>query len=222
MASGNPKARRKVADADRLTLTAPAYQAHPWHGVPALAAGGAINVYVEITPGEAAKFELDKTTGHLRLDRPQRFSSLPPALYGFVPQTYSGERVATRWRHGAQGDGDPVDVSVLSERAFTHGAFLLHARPIGGLRVIDGGKVDDKLVAVLLGDVAFGEIAELGDCPPPLVERLEHYFLSYKRPPGAGRSKVRLAGRYGREEALTVIALAIEDYRARFAGTGQG
>ena len=109
------------------------------------------------------KYELSKASGHLRLDRPQRFSSFPPTLYGFIPQTYCGEEVAAlcETRTGAtsgtiRGDGDPLDVCVLTEKAFTHGNFFIRAKPVGGLRMIDGLEADDKIIAVLDNDVAFG------------------------------------------------------------------
>ncbi len=71
------------------------FQAHPWHGIPPGAgAPGVVNAYVEIVPTDAVKYELDKASGHLRVDRPQRFSSFPPTLYGFIPQTFCGDRVA--------------------------------------------------------------------------------------------------------------------------------
>src|SRR5438477_12451849 len=128
----------------------PLLQAHPWHGVPARAAvDGVFNAYIEIVPTEGVKFELDKASGHLRLDRPQRFSSLSPTLYGFIPQTYCAENLAARCPGATRGDGDPLDICVLTERTISHGGFLLHARPIGGLRMIDGDEADDKIVAVL-------------------------------------------------------------------------
>src|SRR5262245_6104097 len=101
--------------------------AHPWHGVPARAPEpGVLNGYIEIVPTDVVKYEVDKATGLLRLDRPHEYSSLCPTLYGFVPQTYCGVRVAERCaertgRQGIEGDGDPLDICVLTERAITHG-----------------------------------------------------------------------------------------------------
>src|SRR5688572_21398752 len=90
-------------------------QAHPWHGVsPGLNAPERVNAYIEIVPTDAVKYELDKLSGHLRVDRPQRFSSMCPSLYGFIPQTFCGEQVGklTQLRKGSeaviQGDGDPM------------------------------------------------------------------------------------------------------------------
>ncbi len=208
------------------------FKTHPWHGVPVGdEAPAVVTVYVEIVPSDAVKYEVDKATGHLKVDRPQRFSNVCPSLYGFIPQTLSGERVAdlARRRTGRRalsGDGDPIDVCVLSERAFSHGDFLLRAQPIGGLRVIDDDEADDKLVAVLQGDITFGSVEDIGQLPRPVVERLEHYFLTYKvtldagapaaAPVHARQTEVEVAGVYGRDEALEVIACSLEDYRASF------
>ncbi len=201
------------------------FKTHPWHGVrPGPEAPDVVTAYVEIVPTDAVKYEVDKVTGHLKVDRPQQFSNVCPSLYGFVPQTYSGEQVAdlARQRTGRDaltGDGDPLDVCVLSEKAFSHGDFLLRAVPVGGLRVIDAAEADDKIIAVLAGDVAYGQITDLAELPPPLVERLKHYFLTYKLAPasasGAPR-EVTVAGAYGRDEAREVIRRAMADYRTKF------
>ncbi len=179
-----------------------------------------VTVYVEIVPADAVKYEIDKLTGHLKIDRPQQFSNVCPTLYGFVPQTYSGVSLAAlaRQRTGRpdlQGDSDPLDICVLSERSFSHGDFLLRAIPIGGLRVIDTGEADEKIVAVLEDDVTFGGIEELDELPAALLERLHHYFLTYKLAPG-GREKVEIAGTYGREEAREVIARGRLDYHQSY------
>jgi inorganic pyrophosphatase len=206
------------------------FKTHPWHGVPpGDEAPEVVTVYVEIVPSDAVKYEVDKVTGHLKVDRPQKFSNVCPSLYGFIPQTFSGERVSElacrrTGRPRLTGDGDPLDVCVLAERAFSHGDFLLRAQPIGGLRVIDSEEADDKLIAVLAGDLTFGRIEDVGDLPRPLVERLEHYFLTYKlavdaassEPLKAERSETEIAGVYGRDEAREVIARGLEDYRAHF------
>jgi inorganic pyrophosphatase len=200
------------------------FKTHPWHGVPiGDDAPGEVTVYVEIVPQDAVKYEVDKQTGHLKVDRPQRFSSVCPSLYGFIPRTYCGDRVAelARRRTGRaslDGDADPLDICVLSEKAFSHGDFLLKALPVGGLRMIDKGQADDKIVAVLEGDVAYGRIQDLDEVPRPLLDRLEHYFLTYKLAPGveAGAEDVTVDGFYGRDEAREVITRSAADYRTRF------
>ena len=229
--------REGGADAERVwELLGRLFKTHPWHGVPAGdEAPEVVTVYVEIVPSDAVKYEVDKVTGHLKVDRPQKFSSVCPSLYGFIPQSFSGEQVAelARRRTGRAalaGDGDPIDVCVLSERSFSHGDFLLRAQPIGGLRVIDDDQADDKIVAVLEGDITFGKIEDLGELPRPVVERLEHYFLTYKlaidagalasgtraAPVAARQTEVEIAGVFGRDEAREVIERGLADYRERF------
>jgi inorganic pyrophosphatase len=198
------------------------FQSHPWHGVPPAAGpGGVFNAYVEMVPAEAVKYELDKVSGHLRIDRPQRFSSNCPSLYGFVPQTYCGDAVAERCaqrshREGIEGDGDPLDICVLTEVAISHGNFLCSARPIGGMRMIDGNQADDKIIAVLEADISYGHMRDIGDCPPGVIDRLKHYFLSYKQRPDDPARKVTIAEVYDRAEALEVIQRSIADYRQAF------
>ncbi len=198
------------------------FQAHPWHGVtPGPDAPGVVNAYIEIVPTDAVKYELDKASGHLKVDRPQRFSSFPPTLYGFVPQTFCGERVGElcRERVGGgpiRGDGDPMDICVLTERPAAHAGFLVRARPIGGLRMIDGHEADDKIIAVLEKDVSYGHIEDLKDAPEGLVERLQHYFLTYKQLPQESPRRVEIAEVYDREAALETLARSFEDYRTRF------
>jgi inorganic pyrophosphatase len=201
------------------TLFERLFQAHPWHGVKAIADANTVHAYVEIVPNDTVKYELDKPSGHLRIDRPQRFSSLCPTLYGFIPQTYCGDEVARRCadQTGRQnerivGDGDPLDICILSERSFSHGDFLLKAKPIGGLRMIDGNQADDKIVAVLEGDVAYGHLENLADVPIGVIERLRHYFLSYKQLPSETNRRVEIAQTYSRDEAMNVIEASQRDY----------
>lgn len=198
------------------------FQAHPWHGVsPGEKAPAELNAYIEIVPTDPVKYELDKTSGHLRVDRPQRFSSMCPTLYGFIPQTFCGEEVGALCAQrtgltGIEGDGDPMDICVLTEKAFAHGSFFLHARPIGGFRMIDGQQADDKIIAVLTSDVAYGHIEDISGCPKGLVDRLKHYFLSYKQLPGEAPRRVEIASVYDRAEAYEVIESSLRDYRQRF------
>lgn len=198
------------------------FKAHPWHGV-AIGpdAPEIVTTFIEIVPTDTVKYEIDKASGHLKVDRPQKYSNVCPTLYGFIPQTYCGARVAslTQERTGVptvRGDADPLDICVLSEKSFSHGDILLQAVPIGGLRLVDRGEADDKIIAVLKGDAAFGECRELTDLPTALVDRLVHYFLTYKRPPGDEGTPVTNAGLYGREDAWEVIRRSREDYEALF------
>lgn len=199
------------------------FKSHPWHGVaigpraPAL-----LTAYIEIVPTDTVKYELDKVSGYLKVDRPQEFSNVYPSLYGLIPQTLCGARVAalTAERSGRaemKGDADPLDICVLTEKAIDHGDILVQALPIGGLRVIDGDEADDKIVAVLEGDAVYAAWSEISQCPRDVVARLEHYFLTYKQRPGARRQRVELGGVYGREEAYEVIRRSREDYAAHYA-----
>lgn len=203
-------------------LLALLFQAHPWHGVsPGAHAPEKINSYIEIVPTDAVKYELDKPSGHLRIDRPQRFSSQCPTLYGFIPQTYCGQEVARRCEEhtdvsGIRGDGDPMDICVLSEKPFAQGNFFVNARAIGGLRMIDGVEADDKIVAVLESDVAYGHIKDIKECPRGLVDRLRHYFLSYKQFPGEAPRRVEIKEVYNSGEAQEVIRASMRDYHERF------
>ena len=209
-------------DEELHDLLAKLFQAHPWHGVvPGHDAPAVVNAYIEIVPTDAVKYELDNPSGHLRLDRPQRFSSFPPTLYGFVPQTFCAEQVAERCRERTdietiKGDGDPVDICVLTEKSFTHGNFLVRARPIGGLRLVDGNEADDKIIAVLEADVAFGHFNSVSDCPPGLLERLQHYFLTYKQLPHEAPRRIEIAETYDRTEAMEVIRRSQADYRTHY------
>jgi inorganic pyrophosphatase len=212
---------RKGAAGDLLRLL---FRAHPWHGV-ALGpeAPARVTAYVEIVPTDTVKYEIDKPSGILKVDRPQQFSNVCPTLYGFLPQTYCGERVAALARSGsgpaaASGDGDPLDVCVLTEKSFSHGDVLLQAVPVGGLRLLDRGQADDKIVAVLFGDAAFGHLREIEELPEALLARLRHYFLTYKRPPGAERAEQEILQTYGRAAAYEVIERSREDYRELHPG----
>ena len=189
------------------------WRPHPWHGLdPGDECPRVVNAFIEITPFDLMKYEVDKATGYLRVDRPQRTSSHPPSLYGFVPQTYCGERVRRLATDCDRGDGDPLDICVISERPITHSEILLRARVVGGLKIIDRGEADDKIIAVLDGDYIWGEARDIADVPAALLERLEHYFSTYKLVPGEP-SKIVVVGRYGYEDAARVITAAIEDYR---------
>lgn len=203
-------------------LLAKLFQAHPWHGVvPGPEAPTVVHAYIEIVPTDAVKYELDKPSGHLRVDRPQRFSSMCPTPYGFIPQTFCGSAVArlceeNTGRTGIRGDGDPLDICVLTERPAAHGDFIVRAVPIGGFRMIDGDEADDKIIAVLESDVSYGHIENIADAPPGLIDRLKHYFLTYKQLPEEQNRRVEIAEVYDRAGASAVILRSIEDYRATY------
>jgi inorganic pyrophosphatase len=203
------------------------FRAHPWHGISiGPEAPEVVNVYIEIVPTDTVKYELDKETGILKVDRPQKYSNVCPTLYGFIPQTLCADQVGerTRQRTGRMdivGDDDPLDICVLTEKHFTHGDFLLHAIPIGGFRMLDGNEADDKIIAVMQQDAVFGDMNDLKAVPISTIERLRHYFLTYKDAPGTSQRKAEITHVYGRAEAHDIIRRSQEDYRARFGQLGE-
>lgn len=192
------------------------WRPHPWHG---LEAGPdpphVVHAYIEITPFDLIKYEIDKVTGYLRVDRPQRSSSLPPTLYGFIPRTYCGRRVADLMSGASRGDGDPLDICVISERPITRSEVILKARIVGGLPMLDSGEADDKIIAVLDNDSLWTQIDDIAELPTVQVERLRHYFSTYKLIPGE-ESQVSIAGAYDRHHAEKVVEAAMADYQEEY------
>ncbi|MEL6616578.1 MAG: inorganic pyrophosphatase [Bacteroidota bacterium] len=192
------------------------WRPHPWHGLEAGPdAPEIVTAYIEITPFDSVKYEIDKQTGYTLVDRPQRSSAQPPTLYGFVPRTYCGERVQALSPDSDRGDGDPLDICVVSERPINRADITLGARVVGGLQMIDGGEADDKIVAVLRNDLFWGNSRDLSDLPDTLIERLTHYFETYKMVPGTD-TKATIARTYGREHAQEVVRASMEDYEEAY------
>ena len=197
------------------------YKSHPWHGVDiGKDAPEIITTFIEMVPTDTVKYEIDKETGYLRLDRPQKYSNVVPALYGFIPQTFSADKVAEfcmekTGRKDIKGDDDPIDICVITEKAITHGDILVRSRPIGGFRMIDGNESDDKIIAVLYDDAVFGDYKDISDCPELIIDRLKHYFLTYKDLPGK-ESEVEITHVFGIEEAHEVIRRSMKDYHHKF------
>jgi inorganic pyrophosphatase len=166
------------------------WRPHPWHG---LDAGRElpfwVNAYIEITPFDLIKYEV-----------------------GFVPRTYCGAKVAALCPGAARGDGDPLDICVLSERPIQRAEIIVPARVVGGLQLLDRGEADDKLIAVLEADFVWGEVSDIGELPPILVERLQHYFSTYKLVPGT-TAQIAVQQVYGASHAARVVAAAAEDYK---------
>ncbi|MBL7910334.1 MAG: inorganic pyrophosphatase [Bacteroidia bacterium] len=198
------------------------FKPHPWHGIP-IGEGcpNVVTAYIEMVPSDTVKYEIDKLTGYRKVDRPQKFSNYVPALYGFVPQTYCDEKVRefAEIRSGlnvTKGDGDPLDICVLTERNITSGDIILEAIPIGGFRMIDKGEADDKIIAVLKQDEIYGKLKDVSECPVTLIDRLKHYFLTYKNMPGQENKAVEITHTYGADEAREVILRSIIDYNTKF------
>ena len=192
------------------------YRPHPWHGLdtgprpPSL-----VTVFVEITSFDHIKYEVDKHTGYLKVDRPQYSSSRPPTVYGFVPRTLAGPRVGKLMQGAVSGDDDPLDVCVVSSHPISQSQILLTARVVGGLPMLDSNQADDKMVAVLVGDGAWGEVTELAQLPASIIDQLVHYFSTYKRIRRPD-NPASIGTVYGREHAETVVSAAMADYVERF------
>ncbi|MCL4145578.1 UNVERIFIED_CONTAM: hypothetical protein GTU68_062755 [Idotea baltica] len=178
------------------------YRAHPWHGLPiGTDPPRVVDAYIEITPFDAVKYEIDKRTGYLRVDRPQGSSALPPTLYGFVPQTYCADR-------------DPLDICVLSQQRIDRAEIVMPARVVGGIQVLDGGEADDKILAVLDSDTVFDYAKEITHLPVTVVKRIVHYFATYKMDiTGEKPNEIEIVGTYGADHAYEVINASIADYR---------
>jgi len=196
------------------------WRPHPWHGLdvgpnpPTL-----VHAYIEMTPFDLVKYELDKGTGYLRVDRPQDSSSQLPNLYGFIPRTYCGRRVAALMPSATYGDHDPLDICVISERPITKSDIILPARVVGGLPMLDEGEADDKIIAVLENDNLWAHVEELAELPGALVERLQHYFSTYKLVSGKP-SQVSIDVAYDRRQAERVIEAAMADYQELYGEPG--
>lgn len=195
------------------------FQQHPWHGVEIGAESPKIvTAFIEIVPTDTIKYEVDKASGWLKIDRPQLYSNRVPAMYGFIPQTYCGYNIAQTAQNSnpnisiKNGDGDPLDILVLSENVVSQGGILLKAKPIGGFCMIDKGEADDKIIAVLLNDAQFGDIQDINELPEKVIQRIKHYFMTYKNLPNE-LSQVQLTNMYNREAAYNVIQQSVSDYK---------
>ncbi len=196
--------------------------AHPWHGISVgEESPDIVNVFVEMVPTDTVKYEVDKATGHLKVDRPQKYSNLCPSLYGFIPKTVCNRHVAAyamerTGRTDIEGDNDPIDICVLTERPINHGSVILQARPIGGFRLFDGGEADDKIIAILVKDPAYAGYEDISEVPKGIIDRLRHYFLTYKQTPDNNEPACLISHIYGAAEAKEVIRCAVLDYQERF------
>ncbi|MCC8186925.1 MAG: inorganic pyrophosphatase [Bacteroides sp.] len=194
------------------------HKAHPWHGI-SLGENvpQEVTAFIEIVPTDTVKYEVDKPSGYLSIDRPQQYSNIVPALYGFLPRTYCADQVAeltnlTLSRTDIQGDNDPLDICILTEKDVTHGDIIVKARPIGGLRLLDSQQADDKIIGVLKNDLVYGNYDDISQLPEKIIDRLVHYFTTYKDLLPNKHPRMELIGIYGKEGAYDVIRRAMEDY----------
>jgi inorganic pyrophosphatase len=159
-----------------------------------------VNAIIEIPPGSKTKFELDKESGLLRVDRVLYSSVHYPHAYGFIPRTHCD-------------DGDPLDILVLGQ-AEVYPLCLMHARPLGCMRMIDQGKLDDKIIAVHEDDPVWNHYRELSELPPHLIQEVHNFFETYKK---LEAKTVKVEGFIGRAEAYGIICEAIKLYQKEFA-----
>lgn len=172
--------------------------AHPWHDLPNNpdTAAESLNVVIEIPMGSMVKYELDKVTGTLRVNRMLYSSVHYPANYGFIPRTYAD-------------DGDPLDVLVLGTEP-VHPLSILCARPIGVMRMEEDGLVDDKIIAVHLHDPAFAECRDVEQLPRHTSAQIQRFFEDYKI---LEDKIVRVDHLGGAEDALEAVLHALALYR---------
>lgn len=166
---------------------------------PALIEPESFTVVVEIPKGSKAKYELDKDTGMLRLDRILSTSTHYPASYGFIPRTYAD-------------DGDPLDALVLCSETIAP-MTLVQCRPIGAILMVDGGDNDEKIIAVAEGDPDYRDVRSLDDIPKHLVDEMCHFFSVYK---ALENKKTEINGTVGKAEAEKMIVQAKDGYKKKY------
>ena len=155
---------------------------------------------IEIPKGSKCKYELDKYTGLLKLDRILYTSTHYPANYGFIPRTYAD-------------DGDPLDVLVLCSEPI-YPLTLIRVYPIGVMRMIDDGKMDDKIIAVPFSDPTYLGISSIDELPPHIFDEIMHFFTVYKQ---LENKQTAVKELFDRKEAEEIIADCIEAYKKKFA-----
>jgi inorganic pyrophosphatase len=177
----------------------PIDMSHPWHDLPNNPEHAAeyFNVVIEIPRGSKVKYELDKPTGLLRVDRILYSSVIYPANYGFIPRSYCG-------------DGDPLDVLVLGNEPVVP-LSIMQARAIGFLRMLDEGQEDDKVIAVHTHDPGFNEILDLKQLPGHMFREIKRFFEEYKV---LEDKEVVVENIHGADRALEVVLDALKLYRA--------
>ena len=153
---------------------------------------------VEISKGSKNKYELDKKTGLLRLDRILFTSTHYPANYGFIPRTYSS-------------DDDPLDVLILTNEEIIPNA-LVQCRAIGVIKMIDNGQIDEKIIAVCINDPLYNSFYDISQLPNHIFEEIKHFFAVYK----TLENKLTFVGNIeGNEKAKEIIAKSIKAYNRR-------
>lgn len=176
---------------------------HPWHHISyGKNVPEEVTAIIEISRGSKAKYEVDKESGLLKLDRVLHSAFYYPINYGFIPQTYAG-------------DGDPLDILVLSQ-VDIEPLSLVNAKVIGVMRMIDKG-IDDKIISVCVNDIAVAHINALDELPPHLMSEIKHFFEQYKQ---LEHTTVVVDEFYGKEKAYEIINQNIQDYKDKFGTKG--
>ena len=171
-----------------------------WHDFdPAEVRANDFSAVVEIPKGGKCKYELDKATGLLRLDRILYTSTHYPANYGFIPRTYAD-------------DGDPLDVLVLCSEPL-YPLTLVRVYPIGVMRMLDGGKMDDKIIAVPFSDPSYFGIRSIDELPAHIFDEILHFFTVYKQ---LENKQTDVQSLFGPAEAERIVAEAIEGYNKTY------
>ena len=173
--------------------------AHPWHDLPNNPedAERGFNVVIEIPKGSKVKYELDKPSGMLRVDRMLYSAVHYPANYGFLPRSYCD-------------DGDPLDVLVLGAEPVVP-LTLMRARAIGVMHMRDEGKADDKVIAVQVDDPAFAGTSDISQLPDHISRQIQRFFLDYK---ALENKAVEVDDMNSAAEALRVVTEALRLYRS--------
>ena len=173
---------------------------NPWHEVPTGEhAPELVKGIIEIPKGSRAKYELDKETGMLKLDRVIFSAMYYPANYGFIPQTYCD-------------DQDPLDILVLTQVTL-HPLCLVESKPIGVMRMLDNGEADDKIIAVANSDISVSHINNITDLPEHFLRELHNFFEDYKK---LENKKVQVDDFLPKETAWEIINQAVLDYKKHF------
>ena len=171
-----------------------------WHDMdPSQIKPNDFSAVIEISKDSQCKYELDKYTGLLRLDRVLYTSTHYPANYGFIPRTYAD-------------DGDPLDVLVLCAKPIQP-LTLIRVYPIGVMRMLDDGHIDDKIIAIPFSDPTYNNVRSIDELPPHILDEMLHFFKVYKQ---LENKETDIRTKYGREEALAIIREAIEAYKEKF------
>lgn len=177
---------------------------NPWHHVsPGDHTPEFVNGIIEIPQGSRAKYELDKKSGLLRLDRVLYSSVYYPANYGFIPQSYGD-------------DNDPLDILILSQIDFNP-LCIVRAKVVGVMQMIDQGEADDKIIAVAADDVSVNYVNDIDQLPPHFTKELRHFFEEYKK---LENKKVVVEEFQNKAVAEKIIMKSFEDYKNLIAKQG--